>query len=93
MTPRLQERYNLLFLLIFLISAPALAVTEIRLWHAMEGVPAQTLGRMVQRFNAQQAEIKVVAEFKGSYGEALSGAISFRVTYSNCIGSNNFVFS
>ena len=76
MTPRLQERYNLLFLLIFLISAPALAVTEIRLWHAMEGVPAQTLGRMVQRFNAQQAEIKVVAEFKGSYGEALSGAIA-----------------
>lgn len=67
---------NLLFLLYFFVSAPTLAVTEIRLWHAMEGVPAQTLERLVQRFNTQQTDIKVVTEFKGSYGEALASAIA-----------------
>jgi sn-glycerol 3-phosphate transport system substrate-binding protein len=73
---RLPEFCNILFLLTFFTSTPTLAVTEIRLWHAMEGVPAQALERMVQRFNAQQPDIKVVTEFKGSYGEALASAIA-----------------
>lgn len=55
-------------------ASSALAATEIRFWHAMNGSAAAELERIVERFNASQQEYKVVATFKGSYDETLAAS-------------------
>ena len=43
----------------------ALAVTDVRVWHSMTGVPAQTFASMVEAFNAEQKNYRVDLVFKG----------------------------
>ena len=43
----------------------AFAATEVRVWHAMTGVPAETFVAIVERFNAEQKNYHVELEYKG----------------------------
>jgi multiple sugar transport system substrate-binding protein len=43
----------------------AYAVTEVRVWHAMTGVPADSFASLVNRFNAEQKNYHVELEYKG----------------------------
>ena len=36
-----------------LLPLPAMAVTEIKLWHSLTGVPAETFRAIVERFDAE----------------------------------------
>jgi sn-glycerol 3-phosphate transport system substrate-binding protein len=51
------------------------AATEIQIWHAMEGVPGETLVQLVERFNASQKTWQVVPTFKGGYQETLQAGV------------------
>lgn len=57
-------------------SAPALAQTEIQMWHAFTGRLAELLDAQVAQFNAGQTEYKVVATHKGNYSETLNAGIA-----------------
>lgn len=60
-----------------LLGSPcARAATEVRFWHAMDGAYGETLSRLVERFNASQTEVKVVATHRGSYPETLSAGLA-----------------
>jgi sn-glycerol 3-phosphate transport system substrate-binding protein len=48
---------------------------EVRLWHAMSGSLGEALDTLVRRFNESQAEVRVVAEHKGSYEDTLIDAL------------------
>jgi len=48
----------------------------IRLWHALSGVPEQSLLRVVESFNDSQAEFQVIAERKGDYGQTLAAGLA-----------------
>jgi sn-glycerol 3-phosphate transport system substrate-binding protein len=54
----------------------AQAVTEINWWHAMTGANNDRVNNLAKRFNESQSEYKVNAVFKGSYPEAMAGAIA-----------------
>lgn len=43
----------------------AFAVTEVRVWHSLTGVPAQTFASIVDRFNAEQKNYRVDLLYKG----------------------------
>ncbi len=43
----------------------AFAATEVRIWHAMTGVPAETFAAIVERFNTEQKNYHVELEYKG----------------------------
>ena len=43
----------------------AFAATEVRVWHAMTGVPAETFAAIVERFNTEQKNYHVELEYKG----------------------------
>ncbi len=43
----------------------ARAATEVRIWHAMTGVPAETFTAIVERFNTEQKNYHVELEYKG----------------------------
>ena len=43
----------------------ATAATDVRVWHAMTGVPAETFAAIVERFNAEQKNYRVELEYKG----------------------------
>ncbi len=58
------------------IATPARAAVEIQWWHAMGGELGQKLEKIAADFNASQSDYKVVAVFKGSYPEAMTGAIA-----------------
>lgn len=70
------------FLLLFLCAASAHAA-DIRLWHSMNGVRGAEFERLVARFNASQAQYRVIATYKGAYDEAAVEAVTAR-------GSRNF---
>ena len=44
----------------------AQAITEVRVWHALTGVPAETFTKIVDGFNAEQKNYHVELVFKGS---------------------------
>jgi len=57
-------------------AAPAQAApTELQFWHSMDGAVGEQLGALVDRFNASQADYKVVAIYKGSYDETLAAGL------------------
>ena len=59
-----------------LASAPAHARTEIQWWHALQAVLGERVNEIATKFNASQSDYEVKAVFKGSYPEALNGAIA-----------------
>jgi sn-glycerol 3-phosphate transport system substrate-binding protein len=52
------------------------AQEEIQLWHAMGGVRGAELDALVQRFNASQTQLRVVASFKGNYEVTMNDALA-----------------
>ncbi|HEY4252139.1 MAG TPA: sn-glycerol-3-phosphate ABC transporter substrate-binding protein UgpB [Roseomonas sp.] len=55
---------------------PAAQPTEIQFWHGLAGALGERVQEQAQRFNASQNRVKVVATYKGSYTEVLTGAIA-----------------
>ena len=55
---------------------PALAQTEISLWHAMAGANNEVIEKIAADFNASQSDYKVVPVFKGTYPETLNAGIA-----------------
>ncbi|KAF0166073.1 MAG: sn-glycerol 3-phosphate transport system substrate-binding protein [Rhodocyclaceae bacterium] len=59
------------------LAAPAAqAQTEIQWWHSMGGALGEALNGLATKFNESQKEYKVVAVYKGSYPESMTGAIA-----------------
>ena len=56
-------------------ASPALAVTDIMLWHAMPGELGRQLEKLASDFNASQSEYRIVPSYKGSYTETVTAAI------------------
>jgi sn-glycerol 3-phosphate transport system substrate-binding protein len=53
--------------------APARAATEVTFWHSFaSGEGAKAIAAMVERFHAAQPEVRVKAEFAGSYGDLVT---------------------
>lgn len=61
---------------VMLGGAGAQAATEIQWWHAMSGPLGEKLEKIASDFNASQSDYKIVPVFKGSYPEAMTGAIA-----------------
>ena len=55
---------------------PALAQTEISLWHAMAGANNEVIDKITSDFNASQSDYKVTPVFKGTYPETLNAGIA-----------------
>ncbi len=63
--------------LVVMFSTVAFAETvELTFWHAMSGGRTAAVERIVDGFNAEHPDIKVTAQFTGSYAETLTQAIS-----------------
>jgi sn-glycerol 3-phosphate transport system substrate-binding protein len=60
-------------------AAPALATTEIRVWHAMSGAPHAAFDRLAERFNASQREFRVVTAGQSSHDQALGAVLAARM--------------
>lgn len=58
------------------MTASAHAVTEITWWHSMTGALGDRVTGLADQFNKSQSEYKVNAVYKGSYDEAMAGAIA-----------------
>ncbi len=58
------------------VSTPAQAQVEIQWWHAMGGALGEWVNDLAKGFNDSQKEYKVVATYKGSYPETLTGGIA-----------------
>jgi sn-glycerol 3-phosphate transport system substrate-binding protein len=69
---------RILLLLVILLSGVRAQddVTEIKFWHAMSGSREEVVQQIVDDFNANNADVRVVAEFQGSYAETLAAAIA-----------------
>ena len=52
------------------MAAPAHAVTDISLWHAMSGELGRQLEKLAADFNASQSDYRIVPSYKGSYAGA-----------------------
>ena len=52
------------------------AVTEIQWWHAMTAALGEWINDLADGFNKSQTEYKVVAVYKGTYPETMTGAIA-----------------
>ena len=52
-------------IVVAMLPVPALAVTEIRVWHSLTGVPAETFSAIVERYDAEQKNYHITLEFKG----------------------------
>ena len=59
-----------------LASTPAWSATEIQWWHSMTGALDSRINEIANKFNASQAEFKVVPVYKGGYAESMSAAIA-----------------
>ena len=59
-----------------LCSLPALAQTEIQMWHSMKGALNDKVNEVATRFNATQKDYKIVPVFKGEYPESMTAAIA-----------------
>ena len=69
-------RGTLAGLFLTLCAAPALAATEIEVWHSMTGVSADTFGALVQKFNDQQKAVHVSLVFKGDGAKTVADALA-----------------
>src|ERR1700737_4996719 len=56
-------------------ASPALAVTDIKWWHAMSGELGRQLEKLAADFNASQSEYRIVPSYKGNYSETVMAAI------------------
>ena len=56
-------------------ASPALAVTDIMLWHAMSGELGRQLEKLASDFNASQSEYRILPGYKGNYTETVTAAI------------------
>jgi sn-glycerol 3-phosphate transport system substrate-binding protein len=65
-------------ILLWLCTALTAHAADIRLWHSMNGVRGAEFERLVARFNASQAQFRVVATYKGAYDEAAVEAVTAR---------------
>ncbi|NOL49706.1 sn-glycerol-3-phosphate ABC transporter substrate-binding protein UgpB [Pelistega europaea] len=54
----------------------AYAVTDISIWHSMEGTLGERLNEIVADFNKSQSDYKVTATYKGNYGESMNAGIA-----------------
>jgi sn-glycerol 3-phosphate transport system substrate-binding protein len=61
---------------LLLASFPAAAATELQLWHAMEGEPRVALETLAERFNASQADYRVVPAYQGGYPETVAAGMA-----------------
>ena len=59
-----------------LASTAAAAATDLQLWHAMEGAPAEALMDLASRFNASQQTWRVVPVYKGNYQETFAAGLA-----------------
>jgi len=59
-----------------LAATSASAQTEIQFWHSMGGALGDKVSELATKFNATQTQYKVVATYKGSYGESMTAAIA-----------------
>ena len=57
-------------------AAHAQAATEIQFWHSMTGKLGDKVNEIAQKFNASQADFKVVPVYKGQYDESMAAAIA-----------------
>jgi len=55
---------------------PALSAVEIQWWHSMTGALDSQVNNIANKFNASQADYKVVPVYKGGYAESMSAAIA-----------------
>jgi sn-glycerol 3-phosphate transport system substrate-binding protein len=58
------------------LCGPALAQTEVSLWHAMSGANNEVIDKITSDFNASQSDYKVTPVFKGTYPETLNAGIA-----------------
>jgi sn-glycerol 3-phosphate transport system substrate-binding protein len=49
---------------------------KIKFWHAMSGSRGKVVEELVNKFNAANKDVQVVATVKGSYAETLTGALA-----------------
>ncbi|WP_322894702.1 MULTISPECIES: sn-glycerol-3-phosphate ABC transporter substrate-binding protein UgpB [unclassified Yoonia] len=59
-----------------MVAPMAQAQTQIDWWHAMGGELGELLGAIAADFNAGQDEFEIVPSFRGTYAEAMTGAIA-----------------
>ncbi|HJV10757.1 MAG TPA: extracellular solute-binding protein [Burkholderiales bacterium] len=64
--------------LLLLFSSSLAAAADIRLWNGMTGAQGAAFERIVARFNASQAQFRVVPTYKGSFDEAAVEAVTAR---------------
>ncbi len=57
-------------------SATAQAPRTITFWHAMSGSRGEVVQQLVDKFNAANPDVQVVAEYTGSYVETLTKALT-----------------
>lgn len=58
------------------VSTAVSAATELQLWHAMEGVPAEALQQLTSRFNESQKVWQVVPVYQGDYQKTLAAGMA-----------------
>jgi sn-glycerol 3-phosphate transport system substrate-binding protein len=69
-------RRILLTIFLSVSCATAAAQEEIQFWHAMGGALGGALEDLVKRFNASQAQVRVVPVYKGGYDRTMSEALA-----------------
>lgn len=62
-------------MLLWTFCAGAFAQQEFVLWHAMAGSRGRELETLVQRYNASQTQVRVVAVYQGSYEKTMKDAL------------------
>ena len=60
---------------VLIAARPALAVTDIALWHAMPGELGYQIEKLAEGFNASQRDYRIVPVFKGLYTETMLAAL------------------
>jgi sn-glycerol 3-phosphate transport system substrate-binding protein len=73
---RLVRCFVIVVIALALTSGLAEARTEIQWWHALQAVLGERVNEIATKFNASQSDYEVKPVFKGSYPEALNGAIA-----------------
>lgn len=69
-------RRILISILLSVFCAAAMAQEEIQFWHSMDGALGRSLDTLVQRFNASQAQVRVVPTYKGGYDRTMTDALA-----------------
>ncbi|MGE5475319.1 MAG: sn-glycerol-3-phosphate ABC transporter substrate-binding protein UgpB [Bacteroidales bacterium] len=57
-------------------AAPAMAATELVLWHAMSGKRGDWIADLAAGFNASQKDYVVIPVYKGGYAETMAAALA-----------------